>query len=170
MRSEEARADLHRFSAKCERRHQAASICHTASRDDRDRNRIAHGRRERHRGKFADVTACFTAFCDDRISSAAFHALRERRRSHDRHHFRTGFLPPIDVVARIACACRDNRNAQFGEEFRKLRRLRVHEHDVHAEGLIGERARKFDLLTHPGKRRRTTGDDAKPARVTHGCC
>ena len=72
--------------------------------------------------------------------------LSQNGRCHHGDDLDTGFLPHGDVLAGVACAGGDDLDALFHDDFGKLVGLGVHQHDVDAERLVGERLAAVDVL------------------------
>ena len=60
------------------------------------------------------------------------------RRGGNRDHLDACRFPRGDIFARVACTGGHNGHALFHHDLGKLICLRMHEHDVHAEGLVGK--------------------------------
>ena len=168
LNREESGAHLHALGAQRERGRHAAAVSDATRSDHRDANGVAHAGDERHGRELADVAASLAALSHHRVSAHALHARGERRRRHHRHHLDAGFFPRRHEVRGAARTCGNHVDVQLGEQLGHLGRLRVHEHDVRADGSVaGDFASDVHLLFNPFERRAAAGDDAQAARRRH---
>ena len=66
--------------------------------------------------------------------------------SHHGDHLDTRRFPHGNIFARVACAGGDHLHAFFHNDLGKLVCLQVHQHDVHAKGLVGQCAAAADVF------------------------
>ncbi len=125
---------------------QLAAIGDAARRDDGDIYSVHHLGDEGHGGHLAHMTAALGAFGDDGIHAQRGKVLSQNGRCHHGDDLDTGFLPHGDVLAGVACAGGDDLDTLFHDDFGKLVGLGVHQHDVDAERLVGERLAAVDVL------------------------
>ena len=111
------------------------------------------------------MTAGLSAFHDQAVCAAALHADRHGHAGHDREHTCAALLEHLHVDARIACARRHERHLFLSDHLHELLRIRVHHHDIDAEGLIGERTAFADRLSGLFDIHRTGADDAHSAGI-----
>ena len=117
-----------------------------------------------------DVAASLFAFCHDGIGTSTLHPLGLRRGCDDRDDLDARGFPHLDIGSRRAGACCYNIDLKVGEELRKFGSLRIHEHDIRADGLAGSCTSFANLILHPRKRSAPTGDDSKTAGLANGRC
>ncbi len=159
----EARSHLNAFSAQSNGGSEPAPIGDAACGDNGDGNRIAHRGNKRHGGKLADVTAGLAALGHNGVRTAALHALGKGGGSHHGDNRDACFLPHVHVIARVAGARGNHGNLHLGSELGQFRGLRVHQHDVQAEGLVRQLPGQLDLGADPFHRGGPAGDDAQSA-------
>ena len=164
---EEAGARLHALGAQREGGGHAAPVGDAACGDHGDGHGVAYCGDERHRGQLADMAAGLGALGHHGVGSEALHARGQRAGGHHGHHLDAGVLPQLHVVRGRTRARRDDVNTQLRQKLGRLARVRIHEHDVRADGLVGNRAGDAHLLLDPVERRAAACDDAEAAGLAH---
>ena len=114
------------------------------------------------------MPAAFGALGNNGIGAQALHAFGERGGSHDGDDLDTGLFPHAHIVGGAASAGGDHIDFQIDEQLGKLGGVGVHEHDVGADGFVGDLAGSRNLLLHPFQRRAAAGDDAQAAGGADG--
>ncbi len=84
------------------------------------------------------------------------------------NHLDAGGFPRGNILAGVACAGGDHLHAFFHHDLGKLVGLRVHQHDVHAEGLVGQLLAAADVLAQGVGVHAARADDAQRTRVGAG--
>ena len=146
LTDQQAGTHLHAAGSQCEGCRQLAAIGDAARRDNGDIYSVHHLRDKGHRGHLAHMTAALGAFGDDGIHAQRGKVLSQNGRCHHGNDLDTGFLPHGDVLAGVARAGGDDLDSLFHDDLRKLVGLGVHQHDVDAERLVGERLAAADVL------------------------
>ena len=147
---------------------QLPSAGDAAGGDDGDVHRVHHLGHQGHGGGLAHVAAALGALGDHRVGAPLGHQLGQGHGGHHGDHLGARLLPGGDEAGGIAGAGGDNGHLLLRGDGGQLLHLGVHEHDVHAEGLIGEGAAAADaLLEHLGGHA-ARADEAQSAGVGHG--
>ena len=93
------------------------------------------------------MSAAFAAFGDDSSCTVLFHHPGNAGGSHNRNDFNACCQPAFHITAGVACTGGDDGylflNDQFGGFFHKG----AHEHNIHAEGLVGHLTALADFGT-----------------------
>ena len=131
-------SDLNADRAQHERRRDLSAVADAARSDYGNGNRVNDLGHQRHRGQLADVTAALAALCDQRERAHLFHLSRECYARHNGNHADARFRPLRHVLAGIARAGGDDLDALLNHDVGYLVGKRTHEHDVDAEGLVGQ--------------------------------
>ena len=145
--SKEACAYLNALCAQHEGCCHTSAVSDTACGDNGYLNRVNYLRHKTHCGVFTDMSARLGTLCDDRIGARLLHSLCKSYRGNNGHHLYACFLPCSHVLAGIARTCGDDLNALVDTELCKVVGIGAHEHDVHAEGLVGLLLAETYLLT-----------------------
>ena len=115
------------------------------------------------------MSARFGALSDDGIHTQALHALGQSHACHHRHHLDARLLESRNILAGIAGAGGHNRDFLLDDDLHELVHLRMHQHDVDAEGLIGEFPGPVDVLPELIGLHAAGGDESQTARIGDGC-
>ena len=86
----------------------------------------------------------------------------------NRDHLDAGSFPHGHVFARVACTGGHNGHALVYHDLRKNICLRMHEHDVHAERLVGQLLAAADVLAQGVGIHAARTDDAQCSRIGAG--
>ena len=115
-------------------------------------------------GMLTASTTSLEVSLDERI----LQMLCQHRSCHHRDHLDAGGFPHGYVFARVACTGGHNGHALVHHDLRKLICLRMHEHDVHAEGLVGQLLAAADVLAQGVGVHAACTDDAQRTGVGAG--
>ena len=92
------------------------------------------------------MAAALGSFGDHGIDAQLFQMLCQHGGSHYGDHLDARRFPHGNIFARVACAGGDHLHAFFHNDLGKLICLRVHQHDVHAKGLVSELFAPADIF------------------------
>ena len=123
----------------------AATVGDTAGGDHGQIDRVDHSGDERHRGRLAHMAAGLGALGDDAVDVQARQALGKNRGGDHGEDADARLLPGGNVLGGVACTGGDDLHALLDDDLRALVDMRVHEHEVDAEGLVRELLRAADL-------------------------
>lgn len=115
------------------------------------------------------MSARFGALSDDGIHTQALHTLGQSHAWPPRHHLDARLLESRDILAGIAGAGGHNRDFLLDDDLHELVHLRMHQHDVDAEGLVGEFPGPVDVLPELFGLHAAGGDESQAARIGDGC-
>ena len=114
------------------------------------------------------MAAALGAFGDDGVDAQRLQMLCQHRSGHHRDHLDAGSFPHGHVFARVACTGGHNGHAFVHHDLRKNICLRMHEHDVHAERLVGQLLAAADVLAQGVGIHAARTDDAQRSRIGAG--
>ena len=143
-------ADLHTAGPQRQCCSQPAPVRNAACCDHRHVNSIHDLRNQGHRGHLAHVAAALGALSNNGVNAKRFQMFGQNCRCHHRDDRDAGCFPRGHVLSRISCPGGDDLYALFHHDFGKFIRLRVHQHDVHTKGLVGQRAAAADVFPQGG--------------------
>ena len=166
---EEARPALHALGAERQGGEQSSSVGDAACRDNGNGHGACDRGDERHGGELADVAAGLRPLCDDGVGPQALHALGQRGGGDHGDHLDARLLPSVDVGGGASRAGGDDVDAERDQLLGDFGRARVHQHDVDADGLVGELARDAHLIGDPGGVRASAGDEAEAPGFADRC-
>ena len=150
--------DLHTARPQCQRSSQPSSIGNAARSDDRHMDGIDDLRNKCHRGHLAHMAAALGTFGNNGVNAERFQMFGQNGCRHHGDDRDTGCFPRSHVPSRISRPGGDELYALLHHDFGKFIRLRVHQHDVHAKGLVGQCAAAADVFPQ-GVRVHAAGTD-----------
>ena len=165
---EQAGAHLHTAGTQCQRGGQLTAVGDAARCDHGHIDGVHDLRDQRHGGHFAHMAAAFGAFGDHGVNAQRLQMLCQNGGGDHGDHLDAGGFPCGHIFARIACAGGDHLHALFHHDLCKFIGLRVHQHDVHAEGLVRQLLAAADVLTQGVGVHAACADDAQRTCVGAG--
>ncbi len=114
------------------------------------------------------MAAALGAFGDDGVDAQRLQMLCQHGSSHHRDDLDAGCFPHLDILAGVARAGGDHLHAFFHHDLGKLIGLRVHQHDVHAEGLGRQCLQRRMFSRRVSASHAARADDAQRSRVGAG--
>ena len=159
-----AGSHLHALGPQHKRSRNPSAVGNSSCRHDRDLHRVRHLGNQCHGRTLSDVAAGFHAFRHHRVRAAALHPPCQSYGSHNRDHLDSGFFPHAHILFRGSRAGRHDLHAFLYNDLRYLIRIGAHQHDIHAEGLPGQRFCFAHLLPHP-----LTGGACRPNQPQSAC-
>ena len=158
---QQAGAQLSAAGAQGEGGQQLAGVRNAAGGHHGDGHRVAHLGHQGHGGGLAYVAAGLGALGNDAVRPGPLHQLGQRHRRHHGEDLGPGLLPQGKVGGWVARPGGDEAYVLLRGDLGHGPGLGVHEHDVHAEGLVGQAAAEADL------RPKGVGVHAAPADQAH---
>ena len=114
------------------------------------------------------MAAALGALSNDSIDAQRLQMLCQHGGGDNRDHLDAGSFPHGHVFARVACTGGHNGHALVYHDLRKNICLRMHEHDVHAERLVGQLLAAADVLAQGVGVHAARTNDAQRTRVGAG--
>ena len=114
------------------------------------------------------MAAALGALGNDGVNAQRLQMPCQHGSSHHRDHLDAGSFPHGNVFPRVACAGGDHGDLFLHHDLGKLICLRVHEHDVHAKGLVGQFPAAADVLAQGIGIHAACTDDAQCTGVGTG--
>ncbi len=159
LRCDEPGAHLDTFRSQHKSRRHASAIGDTSGRDHRDRHCIHHLRNQCHGRGGTDMSATLHAFCYHSIRSGTLHHLRHSYTCHHRDHLHSGIFPQLHEFSGVSRTCRYRLYSFFHNDLRYFFCVGIEQHDIHAEGLVGQLFTFADLLPDDLRRGGSGSDD-----------
>ena len=145
------------------------AVGNAAGGDDGNIHRVDDLGHQGHGGHFAHMAAGLHALSDDGVGSLIHQPLGKDGGRHHGQHLDPGSFPRGDVLAGTARSGGHHPDALLYDDLGHFVGAGVHQHQVHAEGLVRQALADADLLAqqvrfqHPA-----CGDDAQRPRVRAG--
>ena len=114
------------------------------------------------------MAAALGALGNDGVDAQRLQMLCQHGRCHHGNDLDAGGFPHGNILAGVARAGGDHLHAFFHHDLGKLVGLRVHQHDVHAEGLGRQLLAAADVLAQGVGVHAARADDAQRSRVGAG--
>ena len=153
--------DLHTARPQCQRSSQPSSIGNAARSNDRHMDGIDDLRDKCHRGHLAHMAAALGTFGNNGVNAERFQMFGQNGCRHHGDDRDTGCFPRGHVLSRISRPGGDELYALLHHDFGKFIRLRVHQHDVHAKGLVCELLAPADIFAQGVSIHAARTDDAQ---------
>ena len=166
---QQAGAHLHAAGTQRQGCCQLTAIGNAARRNDGQIHCVHHLRHQRHGGHLAHMAAALGPFGDHGIDAQLLQMLCQHSGSHHGDHLDARRFPHGNIFARVACAGGDHLHAFFHNDLGKLVCLRVHQHDVHAKGLVSELFAPADIFAQGVGIHAARTDDAQCTCIGAGC-
>ena len=168
---QEAAAHLHALCAHQQRSSQRTAIADTAGNKHRNalhsRQHVLH---QRHRRLLANVTAGLHAFDNHRISTGSLNAFCQLHARYNRNNLDACCMEGRNMRHRIACAQGYEGHLLLAQHRDNLSDIRCHQHNIHAERLIGQAFCLTHLVTRPFHSAAAAANDACAAGIRNCCC
>ena len=161
---------LNSFCAEHYCRSEASAVCNPPGTDYRDVHRIDHLGKQCHGSGLTYVSATFHTFGNNCISTRSLHHDCHCNACNHRYNLYSGFLPHGNELGRIACSGCYCLDAFFDYNLCYLFGIGIHEHDIHAEGLVCQFLALTDLLSYYFWRSRCRSDYTEASCIGYGCC
>ena len=134
---QQAGAHLNAAGAQRQRGGHLPSVRNAARCNDRKVHRVHHLGNQRHGGHFSHMAAALGALRDQRIGARFFQMPGQKGGGHHGNHRDARLLPLGQILSGIACTGGYHPDTLLHHDLGKGVRLGMHEHDVHAKGLVG---------------------------------
>ena len=166
---QQASAHLNATGPQSEGRCRLPSIGNAAGGDDGDVHRVDDLGHQRHGGHFPHMAAGLHALGDDGVGSLIHQPLGKDGGRHHGQHLDPGLFPRGDVLAGTARPGGHHLNALLYDDLGHFVGAGVHQHQVHAEGLVRQALADADLLAQQVRLQHPAGgDDAQGPHVRAG--
>ena len=165
---QQAGAHLHTAGTQRQRSRQLTAIGNAACSDDRHADCVHHLWHQCHGGHLAHMATALSTLSDDGVDAQRLQMPCQHGSRHHRDHLDASSFPHGNVLSRVACAGGDHGNLFLHHDLGKLICLRVHEHDVHAKGLVGQFTAAADVLAQGIGIHAARTDDAQRTGVGAG--
>ena len=144
---QQAGAHLNAAGPQREGRGRLPSVGNAAGGDDRDVHCVDDLRHQRHGGHFPHMAAGLHALGDDGVSPLIHQPLGQNGGRHHGQHLDPGGFPCGDILAGTARPGGHHLNALLNDDLGHFVGAGVHQHQVHAEGLVRQAFADADLFS-----------------------
>ena len=165
---EEAGAYLHAASPQRQRGGKLPPVGDAARRNDGHVHSVHHLRHQRHGSHFAHVAAALGALGNDGVDAQRLQVLGQHGCGHHGDYLDARGFPHGHIFAGVARAGGDDLDAFLHHDLGKFIGLWVHQHDVHAEGLVGQLLAAADILAQGVGVHAARADDAQCSCIGTG--
>jgi len=169
LRCYEPGSHLDSLSSQHEGRCHSSAIGDTSGRDHRDRHRIHHLRHQCHGCGGTDMSAALHAFRHYGVCSCPLHHLRHSYTCHHRDDLHSGIFPQLHEFSGVSRTCRYRLYSFFHNDLRYFFCVGIEQHDIHAEGLVGQLFAFTDFLPDDLRRSGSGTDDTKASGIRYRC-
>ena len=163
--AEEPGAHLNAAGSQHEGRRHAPAVGNAAGGNHRQIGGIADLRHQHHGGQFAHMAAAFAALGNQGRGPQPGHQLGHGHRGHHRNDLDACFLPGAHILGGVAGTGGHHLHLFFHSHLGYLIGKGAHQHDVHADGLVGQISGNPDLLADIIRRGVACGNNTKAAAI-----